>query len=98
MGRASAPDRVALQPRLKRLQLTLICFFLAGAGLAVMRSPAVRADAGQSQEKRAIGREVAIPKHLTDGEENRLPLGKLLAHGRALFDANWTDQEGGGRP
>ena len=36
--------------------------------------------------------------HLRDGHELSLPIDALLAHGRLLFDANWTEQEGGGRP
>lgn len=45
-----------------------------------------------------IGREVAVPRHLRDGEEHLIPLPSLLAHGKLLFEANWTIQEGGGRP
>jgi hypothetical protein len=45
-----------------------------------------------------IGREVAVPRHLADGEEFSIPLSALLEHGRALFTAIWTSQEGGGRP
>jgi hypothetical protein len=45
-----------------------------------------------------IGREVAVPRHLQDGEEYQLSTKALLAHGRALFTAAWTVQEGGGRP
>jgi Di-haem oxidoreductase, putative peroxidase len=45
-----------------------------------------------------IGRENAIPKHLKDDEEFQLPLGDLLAFGQKLFMANWTEQDGGGRP
>src|SRR5262249_62011402 len=45
-----------------------------------------------------IGREVAVPVHLQDGQEFLLPLDRLLAHGKLLFNANWTEQEGGGRP
>jgi hypothetical protein len=45
-----------------------------------------------------VGREVAVPTHLQNGEEFTAPLAKLLAHGKLLFEANWTDQEGGGRP
>jgi hypothetical protein len=45
-----------------------------------------------------IGKEVAISRHLRDGEEFTLPLPALLQHGRDLFEANWTPQEGGGRP
>ena len=46
----------------------------------------------------SIGREVAVPVHLQDGQEFSLPLDRLLAHGQLLFNANWTEQEGGGRP
>ena len=45
-----------------------------------------------------IGKEISIPRHLQDGEEFTVPLQELLAHGRDLFNANWTPQEGGGRP
>ncbi len=45
-----------------------------------------------------IGVEVAVPVHLKDGEEFTSPLEKLLGHGKLLFEANWTEQEGGGRP
>ena len=46
----------------------------------------------------SIGREISIPIHLKDGEEMSVALSALLAHGKLLFEANWTDQEGGGRP
>src|SRR4029077_4390494 len=45
-----------------------------------------------------IGREVSVPVHLQDGQEFSIPLERLLAHGQLLFNANWTEQEGGGRP
>lgn len=45
-----------------------------------------------------IGAEVAVPRHLADGEEFRLPLAVLLEHGERLFTAAWTVQEGAGRP
>ncbi len=45
-----------------------------------------------------IGREVAIERHLQDDEEFALPVLDLLAYGKQLFMANWTEQEGGGRP
>lgn len=48
--------------------------------------------------KSRIGREVSVPRHLEDDEELILPIKKLLEHGKLLFDANWTEQEGGGRP
>lgn len=45
-----------------------------------------------------IGREVAIPRHLTDDEEFSIPPKDLIEYGKKLFMANWTEQEGGGRP
>jgi hypothetical protein len=49
-------------------------------------------------EPARVGREVAVPRHLQDGDEEQLPLRALIAHGARLFSANWTIQEGGGRP
>lgn len=45
-----------------------------------------------------LGREVSIATHLNDGEEFAISLGDLIEHGRQVFIANWTIQEGGGRP
>jgi Di-haem oxidoreductase, putative peroxidase len=45
-----------------------------------------------------VGREVAIPHHLQDGDEFHTSLRALLRHGQRLLDAVWTIQEGGGRP
>lgn len=46
----------------------------------------------------AIGQEVAVARHLANGEEAALDMDALLRHGGRLFSAVWTDQEGGGRP
>jgi cytochrome c peroxidase len=46
----------------------------------------------------SIGREISITQHLQDDEEFSLPLKDLLEYGKKLFMANWTEQEGGGRP
>lgn len=45
-----------------------------------------------------IGREIAVATHLQDGEEYVVSLRRLLRHGGSLFSANWTVQEGAGRP
>ena len=50
---------------------------------------------GQNSE---LGREVAIPRHLQDGEEFTIPLTQLIHYGAALFSAKFTIQEGAGRP
>ncbi len=49
-------------------------------------------------QQRKIGREVSVPRHLEDDEEHALPISKLLQHGKLLFSANWTEEEGAGRP
>ena len=49
-------------------------------------------------QETSIGREVSVPRHLQDGEEFTLSAKSLVEHGRALFTAVWTSQEGGGRP
>src|SRR5215831_9277349 len=45
-----------------------------------------------------IGQEVAILKHLQDGEEFNIPLEQLIQYGMQLFTAQFTVQEGAGRP
>lgn len=45
-----------------------------------------------------IGREVAIQRHLQDGEEYQITIPQLVAFGEKLFTAKWTIQEGQGRP
>jgi hypothetical protein len=50
---------------------------------------------GQSPD---VGREVAIPTHLQDGDEFTTPIKKLIEYGAQLFNAKFTIQEGAGRP
>lgn len=50
------------------------------------------------QAQQTLGSERAIPVHLKNGDEYTLPVLKLVAFGKKLFEANWTDQDGGGRP
>src|SRR5258708_35856493 len=45
-----------------------------------------------------VGREVAIPSHLQDGEEFNTPVSQLIRYGAQLFNAKFTVQEGAGRP
>lgn len=74
--------------------------FIALASLVFAQAIALYAQTTTSGQHghSTIGREVSVPVHLQDGQEFSLPLDKLLAHGLLLFNANWTDQEGGGRP
>src|SRR5258707_2130787 len=66
--------------------------------VAFLQGPANTTERKAEQPKSQIGREVAIARHLTDGEEFRIPITDLVAFGQKLFEANWTEQEGGGRP
>lgn len=88
-------------------KLALSCLFLVGGGLVIVRPHIVAAGGVQQQQQpppppaagqRRVGREVSVPRHLKDDEEFKLTPAELFAHGRLLFAANWTDQEGGGRP
>lgn len=45
-----------------------------------------------------IGREIAIPHHLQDGEEFSISVPALIRYGQKLFEAHFTSQDGAGRP
>ena len=61
--------------------------------------PLVVAMAAWAQNSNSqVGREVAIPVHLQDGEEFTIPIAHLVEYGAKLFDAKFTVQEGAGRP
>jgi hypothetical protein len=51
-----------------------------------------------AQDQSGIGREVAIPRHLQDGEEFSISIQALISYGAKLFNAKFTAQEGAGRP
>jgi di-heme oxidoreductase (putative peroxidase) len=65
--------------------------------LAGLFSVIAIAASGQSPSSQ-VGREVAIPIHLQDGEEFTIPIGHLIQYGAQLFNAKFTIQEGAGRP
>src|SRR5882762_6122199 len=48
--------------------------------------------------KAYLGREMSVEKHLRDDDEFSLSLKELLGFGKKLFMANWTEEEGAGRP
>ncbi|MDQ2841858.1 MAG: hypothetical protein M3Y72_12640, partial [Acidobacteriota bacterium] len=66
-----------------------ICSVLSATLLAALLS---------AQSDPEIGREVAIPHHLQDGEEFDLSIKELITYGKKLFEAHFTAQEGAGRP
>ncbi|HEY2546442.1 MAG TPA: di-heme oxidoredictase family protein [Candidatus Acidoferrum sp.] len=51
-----------------------------------------------AQNKSLIGKEIALPRHLKNGEEYELSIQRLIAFGDKIFEAKWTIQEGEGRP
>jgi hypothetical protein len=75
----------------KTLQRT--CQWLAALSPLVIAITAL----GQSPSPQ-VGREVAIPIHLQDGEEFTTPKAQLIQFGAQLFNAKFTVQEGVGRP
>jgi len=54
--------------------------------------------AQQGVRETELGSERAVTRHLQNGEESKLPLSELVELGKRLFLANWTDQDGAGRP
>ena len=52
---------------------------------------------GAAQQRR-VGEETGLSRHLEPGEERRLSIAELIAHGRRVFGANWTESDGAGRP
>ncbi len=69
------------------LLTAVVCALLTSAGYAQL--------IGRDQE---IGGERAVPRHLLNGDEHALSLSDLIDAGSKLFTANWTDQDGAGRP
>ncbi len=89
-------NRLAIRRQVKRARLAAIVGSLIFALLLLGLAPPL--NAGDQKPASDIGREVAIPRHLRDDDEFALPLKALLEYGKKLFTANWTEQEGGGRP
>ncbi len=92
---APSPLQMHTFPRLFLLAppATLVACLASGSVLAA-QVPAPDVDIAAAH----IGREIAVPEHMRDGDEFRVSQRRLLEHGKLLFDAPWTTQEGGGRP
>ncbi|MDA1314303.1 MAG: thiol oxidoreductase [Acidobacteria bacterium] len=65
---------------------------------AVFLASFLAVPAARSQTPEPVGYEVSERQALNDGDEFDLSLAELLAKGRSIFEAEWTPQEGGGRP
>ena len=70
----------------------------ASAAATAIALAALVCTAVAGQEQHPIGQEAAVPHHLRDGDEFKLPLVALVDYGKTLFSANWTDEDGVGRP
>ena len=68
------------------------------ASIAAMALAALACATLSGQAPSRIGRERAVSHHLKGGDEFRLSIAQLIEHGRTLFCANWTEEDGGGRP
>jgi hypothetical protein len=79
----------------KAIQRSCLWFALLSALLVAFTA---LAQSSPSQAASQIGREVAIPAHLQDGDEFNIPLAQLIDYGKRLFSAKFTVQEGAGRP
>ncbi len=76
-------------------RLIVTCLIALGSGFGLF---AVLLTADDQKPRSGIGREVSVPRHLRDDEEFSTPIRELVEHGKKVFMANWTEQEGGGRP
>lgn len=71
-----------------------ICIFASIIGSAVVGTAISLA----AQSSSLLGKEIALPEHLRDGQEYELSISRLVQFGEKLFSAKWTIQEGAGRP
>ena len=81
---------------MKRIIALAGCLWIGATWVASGQQPS--SSTAKSTAPSRIGREAAVAVHLQDGQEFTMPLEGLLAHGRMLFAANWTEQDGAGRP
>src|SRR5262245_3963617 len=80
----------------RRAPVRLVVALWCTVSIAVASSD-IRGPSAETQ-RHQVGREVSVPAHLRDGEEISASTMALLSHGERLFKANWTEEEGGGRP
>jgi hypothetical protein len=83
--------------RQRRLTLLRLWFLLIV--ILIVRTAVIATSArNRSDNSAKPGIEMSITAHLRDGVENSVSLATLLTSGERLFTANWTRQEGAGRP
>ena len=96
--KASGTECYRQASRLRFSVLWLNCAVLSGLCVLIVGGSFLQISFAQTERESTIGREVSVPRHLKDGEEFTLSLEALIKQGKLLFNANWTEQEGGGRP
>src|SRR6185369_7850538 len=96
--KASRTECYRQASRLRFSVLWLNCDVLSGLCVLIVGGSFLQISFAQTERESSIGREVSVPRHLKDGEEFTLSLEALIKQGKLLFNANWTEQEGGGRP
>jgi cytochrome c peroxidase len=69
-----------------------------GLIVALAAVAAATSISAQSMRGTRIGDERAVPVHLQDDREFEVGMPALLAHGKRVFEAAWTTEDGGGRP
>lgn len=78
--------------------LSMGVFLVTTQIVSSQQSAEVQSNRASLPRQSSIGREISVPTHLKDGDEFSIPLETLILHGKLLFNAVWTEQEGGGRP
>ena len=76
---------------------TAVSIWIAAGVTSVLSMAPANAQTQESLSS-LVGRELSVTHHLGNGQEFRLSIEDLIAHGKRLFEANWTAQEGAGRP
>jgi cytochrome c peroxidase len=75
----------------------IVLLLLATAMFASVLGLTVRADQA-SRRKSRLGSEAAIAAHLSAVDEQKLSVRELIDFGEKIFNANWTEEDGAGRP
>lgn len=88
-------DRSCDQMKKKILRSLVFCLMVTG----MCASPSLAGDDenGKLRSTCWLGQEISGVDHLSDDQEFQLSIPDLIAYGKKLFTANWTEQEGGGR-
>lgn len=77
---------------------TLLAVTVAGIAVAGWAWAQVQVQVDASARRSTLGLELGLPERLQDDQEFAIPLAQLREYGRKVFAANWTIDEGAGRP